>query len=63
MESQYITCSLAIQDAVKLREFFQRLHVTTLANDAILIYYDNMTALAYIKDPNTMVEPNILILM
>jgi hypothetical protein len=51
MESEYVACSAAVQEAVWLRRFFQRLSVTALADEAVKIYSDSMAALAYTKDP------------
>jgi hypothetical protein len=51
MESEYVTCSAAVQEAVWLRRFLQRLSVTAHAEDAILLYSDSTSALAYAKDP------------
>ena len=50
-ESEYVVCSAAVQEAVWLRRVFQSLGVTTLANEAVLIYSDSTAALAYTKDP------------
>uniref|UniRef100_A0A2N9ER04 Integrase catalytic domain-containing protein n=1 Tax=Fagus sylvatica TaxID=28930 RepID=A0A2N9ER04_FAGSY len=51
MESEYVACSAAVQEAVWLRRFLQRLGVTAHAEDAVLLYYDSTSALAYAKDP------------
>ena len=45
-----MTCSAAVQEAVWLRRFLQRLGVTAHAEDAILLYSDSTSALAYAKD-------------
>uniref|UniRef100_A0A2N9FRW6 CCHC-type domain-containing protein n=1 Tax=Fagus sylvatica TaxID=28930 RepID=A0A2N9FRW6_FAGSY len=41
----------AVQEAVWLRRFLQRLGVTAHAEDAVLLYSDSTSALAYAKDP------------
>ena len=51
MESEYVACSTAVQEAVWLRRFLQRLGVTAHAKDVVLLYYDSTSALAYAKDP------------
>jgi transposase InsO family protein len=51
MESEYVACSAAVQEAVWLRRFLQRLGVTAHAEDAVLLYSDSTSALAYAKDP------------
>uniref|UniRef100_A0A2N9GY51 Uncharacterized protein n=1 Tax=Fagus sylvatica TaxID=28930 RepID=A0A2N9GY51_FAGSY len=42
---------VAVQEAVWLRRFLQRLGVTAHAEDAVLLYYNSSSALAYAKDP------------
>uniref|UniRef100_A0A2N9HH17 Integrase catalytic domain-containing protein n=1 Tax=Fagus sylvatica TaxID=28930 RepID=A0A2N9HH17_FAGSY len=51
MESEYVACSAAVQEAVWLRRFLQCLGVTAHAEDAVLLYSDSTSALAYAKDP------------
>ena len=51
MESKYVACSAAVQEAIWLRRFLQRLGVTTHAEDAVLLYSDITSVLAYAKDP------------
>jgi hypothetical protein len=51
MESEYVACSAAVQEAIWLRRFLQRLGVTAHAEDAVLLYSDSTSALAYAKDP------------
>uniref|UniRef100_A0A2N9H4X0 Integrase catalytic domain-containing protein n=1 Tax=Fagus sylvatica TaxID=28930 RepID=A0A2N9H4X0_FAGSY len=51
MESEYVACSAAVQEAVWLRRFLQRLGVTAHAEDAVLLYSDSTSALAYAKGP------------
>ena len=51
MESEYVVCSAAVPEVVWLRRFLQHLGVTTHAEDAVLLYSDSTSALAYAKDP------------
>ena len=51
MESKYVACSVAAQESVWLKRFFQSLRVTSLADKAIKMYCDSMTSLAHAKDP------------
>ena len=51
MEFEYVACSAAIQEAVWLRRFLQRLDIVASAMDPVTIYSDSMAALAYAKDP------------
>ena len=44
MEPEYVACSAAAQEAVWLKRFFQSLRVTSLANEAVKMYCDNMAA-------------------
>lgn len=41
-------------------EFFQRLYVTGLVNETVIFYRDNITALAYTKDPKYHDQTNTL---
>ena len=50
MESKNVACSAAVQEAVWLRRFLQRLDVIASAMDPVTIYIDSMAALAYVKD-------------
>ena len=47
-----MTCSAAVQEAVWLRRFLQRLGVTVTAHaeDVVLLYSNSTSALAYAKD-------------
>ena len=45
MEFEYVACSVATQEAVWLKIFFQSLRVTSLSNEAVKMYCDNMAAL------------------
>ena len=51
MESEYVACSVAVQEAVWLRRFLKRLGVTTHVEDAVLLQSNSTSALAYAKDP------------
>ena len=51
MESEYVACSAAAQETVWLKRFFQSLRVTSLADEAVKMYYDNMATLSHAKDP------------
>ena len=51
IQSEYVSCSAAAQEAVWLKRFFQSLRVTSLADEAVKMYCDSMTALAHAKDP------------
>jgi hypothetical protein len=46
-----VACSAAVQAVVWLKRFLQRLGVTAHAEDPVLLYSDNTSALAYAKDP------------
>ena len=51
MEAEYVACSAAVQEAVWLRRFLQRLGPLVHVKDAVLVYCDSTSALAYAKDP------------
>ena len=51
MESEYVACAVATQEAIWLKRFFQSLRVTPLADEAVKMYCDSMAALAHVKDP------------
>ncbi|XP_075658644.1 secreted RxLR effector protein 161-like [Castanea sativa] len=51
IKSEYVACLATTKEAVWLKRFFQSLRVTSIADEAVKMYYDNMTALAYAKDP------------
>ena len=51
MESEYVACSTAVQEAVWLRRFLQRLDIVASVMDPVTIYSDSMAVLAYAKDP------------
>ena len=46
-----MACLAAVQEAIWLRRFLQRLDVTVHAVDAVLLYFDSTSALAYAKNP------------
>ena len=51
MEAEYVTCSVAMQDAVWLKCFLQHLEIVKTALEPVTIFCDNTTALAMVKDP------------
>ena len=51
MEAEYIACSVATQDAVWLRSFLQHLEIVKIALEPVIIFCDNIAALAVAKDP------------
>ncbi|GAV67227.1 zf-CCHC domain-containing protein/rve domain-containing protein/RVT_2 domain-containing protein/gag_pre-integrs domain-containing protein/UBN2_2 domain-containing protein, partial [Cephalotus follicularis] len=51
MEAEYVACSAAVQEAVWLRRFLQRLDVTAHSKGPVLMYCDSTAALAYVRDP------------
>ncbi|KAK6118000.1 hypothetical protein DH2020_048255 [Rehmannia glutinosa] len=51
MEAEYIACTSAVQEAIWLRRFLQSLRITAHVDDAVVVYCDNTSALAYAKDP------------
>ena len=50
MEVECVACSVAIQEVVWLRSFFQNLEVVKDASDPIMVHCDSMAALAYAMD-------------
>ncbi|KAK2993018.1 hypothetical protein RJ640_001581 [Escallonia rubra] len=51
MESEYVACLAAVQEAVWLRSFLQSLGVTAHADEAVTVHCDNTAALDFVKDP------------
>ena len=51
MEAEYVTFSLAIQEAMWLRSFLQDLNLTPRVDDPIEMLCDNTTAIQFAKDP------------
>ena len=51
MESEYVACATTVQEAVRLKRFLQRLGITAHSEEAITLYSDSTTTLAYAKDP------------
>uniref|UniRef100_A0A2N9ER43 Integrase catalytic domain-containing protein n=1 Tax=Fagus sylvatica TaxID=28930 RepID=A0A2N9ER43_FAGSY len=49
--SSYTFLLAAVQEAIWLRRFLQRLDIVASAMDPVTIYSDNMATLAYAKDP------------
>ena len=39
MESEYVACAVATQEAIWLKRFFQSLRVTPLADEAVKMYW------------------------
>ncbi|XP_030939914.1 secreted RxLR effector protein 161-like [Quercus lobata] len=50
MEVKFVACSVAAQEVVWLRRFFQNLEVVKDASDPVMVHCDSMTILAYAKD-------------
>ena len=50
MEAEYAACSIAVQETVWLRRFFQNLEVVKDASNPVTVHCDSMAALAYAKD-------------
>ena len=50
MEVEYAACSVAVQEPVWLRRFFQNLEVDKDALDPITVHCDSMATLTYAKD-------------
>ena len=51
MESEYVACAAAVQEAVWLKRFLQCLGITTHFEEAVTLYSDSTVALVYAKDP------------
>ncbi|KAL0298882.1 UNVERIFIED_CONTAM: Retrovirus-related Pol polyprotein from transposon TNT 1-94 [Sesamum radiatum] len=50
MEVEYVACTSAVQEAIWLRRFLKSLRISMHIDDAIVIYCDNTTTIAYAKD-------------
>ena len=65
MEAEYVACSVAVQEAVWLRRFFQNLEVVKDASDPVTIPLQYIVIawqhLPMLKILSIMVEPNTLI--
>lgn len=59
-KSEYIDCATIMHETVWLKRFFQYLYITTGVNEAILVYYYSVTALAYDNDPKYIIPPKTL---
>ena len=46
-----MACAAAVQEVVWLKQFLQRLGITTHSEEAVTLYSYSTTALAYAKDP------------
>ena len=51
MEAEYVACAAAVQEAVWLKRFLERLGINGMKKDPILIHCDSEAAIAYAKDP------------
>ena len=51
MEAEYVACSATVQEAIWLRRFLRHLGSSPHGDEAVLIYSDSTSALAYAKDP------------
>ncbi|KAK2965120.1 hypothetical protein RJ640_005283 [Escallonia rubra] len=51
MESEYVACSAAVQEAVWLRSFIHALGVTAHKYEAVAVHCENTAALDFVKDP------------
>ncbi|KAK4382869.1 Retrovirus-related Pol polyprotein from transposon TNT 1-94 [Sesamum angolense] len=51
METKYIACTSTVQEAIWLRRFLKSLCIFAHVDDAVVIYCDNTTTIAYAKDP------------
>ena len=51
MESEYVACTAAMQEAIWLRRFLQSLNIIGHLHEVVVIYCDNTAAIAYAKDP------------
>lgn len=51
IESEFVACTSAVQEAMWLRRFFEDLSVVSHASDPVTVYCDSTAALDYTKDP------------
>ncbi|KAL0367961.1 UNVERIFIED_CONTAM: Retrovirus-related Pol polyprotein from transposon TNT 1-94 [Sesamum calycinum] len=51
VEVEYVACTSTVQEAIWLRRFLKSLRISTHVDDAVVIYCDNTTTIAYAKDP------------
>ena len=51
IESEYVTCSAAVQEGVYLKRFIVGLGIVARASESVTIHCNSMDALAYAKDP------------
>ena len=51
MESEYVACASAVQEAIWLKRFLQHLGITAHSEEAVTLYSDSTATLAYAKDP------------
>ena len=50
MEAEFVACSVAVQEAVWLKRFYEDLNVITDARQPVTLYCDNQAVIAYTKD-------------
>lgn len=51
MESEFVACTPAVQEAMWLRRFFEDLGVVSHVSDHVTLFCDSTTTLDYTKDP------------
>ena len=51
IEAEYVTCSATIQEAICLKSLLHNVSFLPQGNEAMLVYCDSTSALAYAKDP------------
>ena len=51
MESEFVVCASAVQEAVWLKRFFEYLNIVKNSKGPIILYYDSQAAIACTKDP------------
>ncbi|KAK4394384.1 hypothetical protein Sango_1909200 [Sesamum angolense] len=50
MGTEYVTCTLVVQEVIYLRRFPKSLCISMHINDVVVNYFDNTTTIAYAKD-------------
>ena len=51
MESEYVACTTAVQEAIWLRRFLQIFSITAHLDEAVVIHCDSTIAIVYARDP------------
>ena len=51
MESEFVACTLAVQEAIWLKRFFEDLNLVSYASGPVTVFCDSTAALDFIKDP------------